>query len=295
MTKVIYLLGSGRNGSTLVANLLGSIPGAVSVGEMYYLWDRGFVENRLCGCGVAFRSCEFWQAVTERAGIDPETARRGLELRQVCARTRHAVRPPPGELVEEFRGLLGRVYAAVSEVAKADVVVDSSKVPVYGRVLDRVESVSLHPVLLVRDPRGVVYSWSSPKPDPGSPTGEMSPVGPVRASLMWTAWNALALHYWRGRLSVARYEDFAQSPGSILSDLLARLDPVGPECPMPDVAIRRAHTVSGNPVRFISGDLTIEPDERWRRYLKLGPRMAATVLTLPLLRRFDYPLWRANG
>ncbi len=294
MTKVIYILGSGRNGSTILANLLGSYPGVVSVGEMYYLWDRGFVENRLCGCGEEFLRCEFWREVVEQADIGPAVARRGLELRRATARTRNAVRPARRELVEEFRALLERIYTAVCEVAGAELIVDSSKVPVYGRVLDGVESVGLQPVLLVRDPRAVVYSWSTPKPDPASPRGEMRRINPMRASAMWTTWNALALRYWHDVLSVIRYEDFVRSPQSLIRELLSQSGIQGIDHP-PGVEILSAHTVSGNPVRFTRGPVTIEPDERWREGLPAFPRVVATVLTSPLRGRFGYPMWSSDA
>ena len=148
MTRVAYILGSGRNSSTILANLMGSADGVVAVGELYYLWDRGLVQNRLCGCGVPFGDCRFWQDVLQRARIDERTARRGLELRDATARTRHAVKSAAAEQVAEFRALLGRLYEAVAEAAGARLVVDSSKVPMYGRVLDGVSSVEMYPILL---------------------------------------------------------------------------------------------------------------------------------------------------
>ena len=42
--KVLLLAGSGRSGSTVLANLLGSVEGAFSGGELRYLWERGLRE-----------------------------------------------------------------------------------------------------------------------------------------------------------------------------------------------------------------------------------------------------------
>ena len=39
--RVLYVAGAGRSGSTVLANLLGEVPGFVSVGEVRFLWERG--------------------------------------------------------------------------------------------------------------------------------------------------------------------------------------------------------------------------------------------------------------
>ena len=38
---VLFVGGLGRSGSTLLARMLGTIPGMVSVGELVHLWKRG--------------------------------------------------------------------------------------------------------------------------------------------------------------------------------------------------------------------------------------------------------------
>src|SRR5947209_4769350 len=65
--RVTYIAGAGRSGSTLLAMMLGTLPGWVSVGELRHLWARGVEENQLCGCGEPFLSCPFWNAVGQVA------------------------------------------------------------------------------------------------------------------------------------------------------------------------------------------------------------------------------------
>ena len=93
-TKVLYILGSGRNGSTVIGDVLGSAPGLGHVGELHWIWDRGAGENRPCGCGERFVDCLFWQRVlqgvsdvaptdpTERAGLRHSTLEGLASLRQ---------------------------------------------------------------------------------------------------------------------------------------------------------------------------------------------------------------------
>ena len=77
--KVLYIMGWGRSGSTIMDNLLGGIDGFFSVGELGYLWERGLVEGRRCGCGRLLRDCEVWSEVLREGfgaalggEVDPE-------------------------------------------------------------------------------------------------------------------------------------------------------------------------------------------------------------------------------
>ena len=65
--RVLYVGGTGRSGSTVVANALGGLDDAVSVGEVRFLWERGIVQNRLCSCGEPFATCPFWNEVLQVA------------------------------------------------------------------------------------------------------------------------------------------------------------------------------------------------------------------------------------
>src|SRR6266545_3862920 len=66
-TQVLYLGGLGRSGTTLLERLLGELPGAISLGEVVHLWERGVVDGERCGCGKSFRDCAFWNEVGQAA------------------------------------------------------------------------------------------------------------------------------------------------------------------------------------------------------------------------------------
>jgi len=75
--KVLYIGGSGRSGTTIIGNILGSARGFVHVGELRYIFDRGLIQNRLCGCSAPFRRCSVWNEVLLQAfgsanGVDAE-------------------------------------------------------------------------------------------------------------------------------------------------------------------------------------------------------------------------------
>ena len=66
MTDVLYLLGKGRSGSTLLSMALGELDGFFAAGELRFFWRRGLVEDRRCACGEHLSACPVWGAVAER-------------------------------------------------------------------------------------------------------------------------------------------------------------------------------------------------------------------------------------
>src|ERR1700675_5160761 len=79
--KVLFLAGKGRSGGTLLASLLGQLPGFFNIGELNRLWDWGLVSNFRCGCGLPVQECPTWHAILEEAdrlepGVAPLTTAR---------------------------------------------------------------------------------------------------------------------------------------------------------------------------------------------------------------------------
>ena len=69
--RVLLVTGFGRSGTTLVNTILGSTPGVFAAGEVRFLWERGLVEGRRCGCGEPLQRCPVWGPVLEKAFGSP--------------------------------------------------------------------------------------------------------------------------------------------------------------------------------------------------------------------------------
>src|SRR5262249_11526864 len=155
--------------------ILGQLDGYVSVGEIRYLWQRGMLDDRLCGCGEPFSSCPFWSDVVRRAqaedAIDPtrvvELLGRGTRARHIPWLLRARSRPETcAARLEDLPDVLARTYAAVAKATAARVLVDSSKLPTYGELLRHVPGIEVTVVHLIRDPRATAFSWMRAKPLP---------------------------------------------------------------------------------------------------------------------------------
>ena len=302
---VLYLAGTGRSGSTVLAGVLGEVDGFFFAGEVRYLWQRGLVENRLCGCGQPLTRCEFWGAVLERA-----YGSRAIDARAIAAEQRRAIRMRrlPALLVgrpaasTEHLNRLARLYRAIADESGARVVVDSSKLPAYGRLLRAVPDLDLRVVHLVRDPRAVAYSWQRQKaqPDRGTP-GYMQQRSPLATAVMWTVMNGATprlLDSGGEHFTEMRYEDFAAAPRASVDSILALAGANGARAPFADertVRMSGNHSVAGNPDRLATRDVEIRPDAEWTTRLTRANELVTTAGALPLLHRYRYEVRPRRG
>ncbi len=301
---VVFIGGFGRSGSTLLECLLARLDEVVVLGEVEHLWLRGVVDNQLCACGQPFAQCPFWSEIGARAfgGWDQVDVERVLTVKDAVARQRRlpkTVRRRPAPQVRaglaEYAGVHRAIYRAAADLTGADVVVDSSKFPPMAVALAHDPEVDLRVIHLVRDSRGVAYSWSKTVARPETETGEPMPrYSPRYSSEQWVSHNvALAAIPYLGRPKAdLRYEDLVQDAARTVRDVWSALDlPGSGELPMVDassIELLGTHSVAGNPMRFRRGLTTLRPDEEWRDQMPAADRRTVTALTLPWLARFGY-------
>jgi hypothetical protein len=302
--KVLYVVGLGRSGSTILSNSLGQIPGFFSGGELNFIWRHNVIENRLCGCGRPFRECPVWSKVMDEAfgGMDAVDPREMMRLQNSGTRTRHI----PSMLTEGGRRSLagrlekllisyGRLYEAIGTVTGSRVVVDSSKEPAHGFAMGMVPGVDFYVLHLIRDPRAAAYSWSKKKPQPDTDTREhMVRFSPTKSSALWDSWNASAEALWRRtpqRYLRLRYEDFVADPRKSFEKILALVGEPDAEPPLVgerEVKLGVSHTVSGNPNRFDTGAVELRTDREWISRMNPRDKALVTALTFPLLKHYGY-------
>jgi hypothetical protein len=301
---VLYLGGLGRSGTTLVERLLGELPSVCALGEVVHLWQRDILDNERCGCGSRFAGCTFWKRVGEKAfgGWGNVDVRRVHALRDLVERTRHIPRLASGHMpmdqVKEYANYYARVYAAAAEVSGAKVVVDSSKHSALAHVLRWADDVDLRVVHVVRDARGVAYSWTKTVSRPETDgEEEMTRYSPGRSALLWNAHNAaFGLLARRGvKVRRVRYEEFLTDPRAALIHLaefaglaLRPEDLRFVKSGHADLGV--GHSAAGNPMRFTVGRLALRRDDAWLQKLPTAQRRLVGAVCAPLLRAYGYPV-----
>jgi hypothetical protein len=300
MLKVLYVAAWGRSGTTIVDNILNGYPGVFSAGELRYLWRRGLIAKQACGCGEPVPNCPLWRDVLKVAFGDEIPAPRPIVTLQAevtrARRTPALLRGAWPEPARRYSDLMSRLYRAIGEVTGASLVVDSSKLPSEAALMARRPDLATYLLHMVRDPRGVAYSWSRQTAHPDRGTF-MTQHAPARSTVNWLVWNGLTsavARRYRGRYRRLRYEDLVAEPRAQIESLLDLVGVPSTDGPFLDrhtVRLSPNHTVSGNPGRFRVGDIEIRDDDRWRAEQPFGQRLTASALALPMAIRYRYPVW----
>ena len=68
LPQIVYIMGTGRSGTTILEVLLANNPGFTGVGEVHRVVRHGFLEDRVCSCGKSARQCEVWAQVLRDSG-----------------------------------------------------------------------------------------------------------------------------------------------------------------------------------------------------------------------------------
>jgi hypothetical protein len=307
--KVLFIGGWGRSGSTILERMLGQIHGFFPVGEIYHIWERGFDQNQLCSCRSPFRQCGFWHAVIEEIfgnGQKPDVGEL-LSLQHYTGRLRYLSQMTfPGfrwrgyeKQFQKYTHILSQLYAAIKKVSGCNVIVDSSKEPAHGFILNAIPTIQLHVVHLIRDSRAVAYSWQRKKrrPEIYWKNEYMPRYSPIKSAVEWNLRNLSAglLSRFCKRSVRESYENFVKSPQCVLSRIIKdfkhpqnNLDFLKNSV----VKLNTHHTLSGNPNRFETGEIQLFTDTEWSKKMNTWAYFTVTALTWPLLLTYGYSLRR---
>jgi sulfotransferase family protein len=278
--RVLYVMGAGHSGSTILGVALGNCEGFFFAGELEEWLMAGEMPR-----WAPSEAQRFWQGVAQRVGAtDRELAgpqanrcieRSSSLLRLDLWRRRRALLP-------RYRELTARLIAAVCEQAGAGWLVDTSHFPLRARELRKLDGIELTLVYLVRDPLEVLAS-NLRELSPHEVAERRWRTLVMNMNLWLTQLLSLLvfLSHPRERRIFVRHEDFLADPGGVIAQILAaagssaavpELDSLRVGSPLQGGRLIRAQTVA---VSRAGGD----PAETPPRLAGLGASRTGARLT----------------
>lgn len=275
--KIIYILGWGHSGSTLLDLVIGSSPNVMSLGEIiFFNYYRDRIRHHKvlrpfdCTCGQPFHDCPFWSRLLALPGAGAFKVvydnRNGDRLAWFWRFIRFFAAGGRSTLPVETLGDDAALLSAVKSLRGPDVeyLCDSSKD--FARLIRllMMPGLEIYPVFLVRDMRAVALSYAKKKRhDLG-----LNKMGFYKALFAWAGVNlasrTVAALSRRPVLHVS-YDLFCRDPEGHVSLLNERLGlKIDPERFIERINGGVYHNVGGNLMRFKK--LTaIRLDDEWRR------------------------------
>ena len=258
--KIIYLLGLGHSGTTLVGRLLNAHSRVVATGGTKNI--PLFVSGRKsCTCGaISPQDCDYWSLV-ERALV-----KRGLSLSVLDF----------GYDNQKNLDLqaLRFYFESVLEASGAEVIVDTSRRRTYFGKLEQVRDVELFPVHIFKDPRA---QYSSNK---------RKGMGMLRS-----VWNynvrGRRIHGMKpkGRpIEHVSYEALCRDPRGELGRIMSAVGLAFEADQLTAFGEKETHILGGNRMRKDKSSI-IRLDEKWHTRLTPFEKRAVRILGASCYRR----------
>ena len=261
--KLIYVLGWGHSGSTLIDKIIGSSKKVFSLGEFIFL---DFYAKRIqhtkvlrpfvCTCEQEFSDCRYWGAVKEcvelssRRVVYDESHRDRLAwvARYVWAILTGRKTRSNEETLGDDEDILR--CALLNAPPGTKYLLDSSKDFARFARLKLMRDVEVFPVFLIRDVRAVAHSYVK-RERQALGLNRMSYLG---AAIRWVFVNTMSqILLWVSRSTYVRvsYDQFCTDPGRVVSHLNMTMGlDISPDHFVEDVNSTEYHNVGGNLVRF---------------------------------------------
>ncbi len=249
--KVIYVMGAGRSGTTILGVALGNCSDFVFAGELNQWLAKAGVPTY----GTAQRE-HFWADV--RRDLDGAAGLFGGKTR--CLERSSALVdirewPARRRLRAPYLTLSRELYGAIARAAAVDNIVDSSHYPLRARELRRLTDIDIYLLYVRRDPEAVLASLGR------KDVPERSFDLPTTNAYLWLTHLVsvfVFLTHPRERRLFLRHEDFVKDPDGVLQQILQWL---GSSAALPDLSsLHTGIALHGNRL-IASSVVALEPGD----------------------------------
>ncbi|AOE50160.1 sulfotransferase [Kangiella sediminilitoris] len=277
--KLLYLIGAGRSGTTILSLMLSNSESITSLGELHQLPEHMGLESS-CSCGEELKDCPLWSSAYDKLNSEfcsKKYKEQAKELESHRYVYKYLFTRERALNYSEYCSANEAVFDCLRDTDKYKV--DSAKYIGRGLALNSILQDNIRFIYMVRDPRGVVNSFGKN----------------VQTSRNWL--SATAYYFivnltasfvckilLRNKYIKLKYEDLITKPDNTLMELAEKLDVSLDEVRQKlinDEGLSTGHMVGGNRlvknkvVHFKSNESWWEKMPRWKQWL-------IWLLTMPL-------------
>jgi len=292
MYRVVYIMGPGHSGSTLLAFLLNTHPDIVSVGELGRLITKK--TDRRCSCGESLSKCYFWVQFFKTLETDSGVKYKSFNYENHFLKQLFNVKKS-NVIVESLRQIIlsqnpfyqrklmaaSRFYVeavkTIQKISNTKILADTSKSITRFEILNNIPDLDLYLIWLVRDVRG--YVNSAKRKDRNS---EM-------AATKWAKTHRLIREIYNefplNKKYMLKYEDLCMNPNQKMNELFQFIRVA--DYKVPDDYKSMNHHIFGNRMKK-SSDTKIKHDEKWKSSLSQYEKEKSLQLAREMVDFFGY-------
>lgn len=215
---ILYVMGTGRSGTTILEVLLTNVDGISGTGELKHIFRDGYLRGLPCACGKLGYECELWSGVLGSARWSREDCVRYGAAIEALEGHRNFPRVYLGAIDRRKASLhvqaTTEILRSVRRFTGSRVIVDSSKYPARALLLARMYPTKVRVLCITRSAAGLIAAFQK-KND-----GEQRPKSRLEAAIYFL-YVLLCMRLVRARLGerclTIRFEDMTRDPISVLS------------------------------------------------------------------------------
>lgn len=286
--KVIYVMGAGHSGSTLLDIILGNHPEIQSCGELKYNnFLNKYQENCLCTCGQKSQTCQFCNQVIDtwkyRTGIKNIKSYQRLQKKYEDTKIPFNLNWSKSEDFNQYLFYTLEFLKSLSSSSGKNIIVDSSKNPTRAFYLSLIPEIELILIHLIRDGRGVSYSIMKKNPDEKKR---------IKGWFLTNLQSELVSHRINAKKIRVRYEDLISTPDIVLSKIGRMLN-----LNFSDISDKlingsgipvKGHILAGNRMRFSSDNVVLKQSFEWKEHLSYKDLFYYWIISWPLALKYRY-------
>ena len=279
--EIIYLMGTGRSGTTILEVLLVNNPGIFGIGEASYIFKDGFLANEECSCGDSALRCSFWKKVYQKLNLPNSEL---LTISNLIKEIEwHSGFPKlftnfvSPKKMSDYHGVIQRFFEAIKEASGQNIVVDSSKYAGRALALSRIFPGKVKIICVTRSPYGLLKAFQK------NDAGEQKPKS-LLATLIYDTYVLLCcrlvLLRTKNKTCHIRYDDlvvdYAGTLKKIEKGLSLDLSAVKDKIKRQDF-LEVGHIVTGNRLRK-KGSVRFEPRQKRTELKSFGEKITAMIM-----------------
>jgi hypothetical protein len=280
---IIYILGAGGSGSSILTSCLGSHSEILPIGELSF-FDLYKALDKLCNCGIPLSKCKFWKSIflsSYESGygvpIKPIIKINDILLHRIKALSKDPI------LKDTIAKNLS-IYNKISTQNNKIIILDSSKDITRFYYLIRSGEIRILPIHMVRDGRAYIDSLR-----------RRSGMHPIKAIIRWMRLNLITyfiLNKVCGKYDflTITYDEFVDYPETVIKKILSRLD-LCYEQQVFNHNLETQHTLGGTSVRngeFIpeyKPKLPLESKQTSKNRISWSARLCFLILGGPKINK----------
>ena len=290
--KIIFIASYPRSGSTILDVIIRKTKNSnfISIGEFFYIFEKGFNNNEKCADGVKFLEHPFWQKIFH--GLNHNKASRELRFLKnpfffpFFLLMGYLNKNILFKIFPNFFNVFYEILLRVCRESGNKIIIDASKDHRQLFILSLFSQINIEIIHLVRDVRATSFSWKRKKVYKENTYFKRKSV--LRSSLRW-----LNDHLWTLFISKINYKTSYNRFFYEQFESLETLKFFG-KTYLIDLNHKKTSfnvEIGGNVNKFVNfKSITIDND--WKKNMKFIDYILVTSLTWPMLIFFKYKITR---